>query len=473
MMSLDRTHPLARGLLCAACMDGPGPAAANLIYPHLLTGATAPGGLATEITAPHQDWYNRLGSGYSFCLWHDGITLSQAWDIIIVVSDGVMSLQRYGSNNCLRVYHNGTGYTLPNVLLDDIAAPGLLTCVWTTPTLRVYVNDQQIESVVCYLAPKTDSATSTLILGGSTVLGRFLVYDRALSADEVGRLHRQPSALFDRLRRWPPVVAPAGTVHELAGSARAVSSVSGTLSVRSPEPADVPASEDRRPWRRAVLCNGVCADAFHLGTVLTRGWFWTRHAGCTAVYCGPTVEKVDFRQIVHVADMDARQITLPAHLTPEAGAKCCSVIRRFNGHGDEEHTRGAAVVVRMGHDGRPAPPAPNDVFALHSVQVAGGRVRLEWLYCPLDQQAELVRFNIYKDNAGGPVDFDTPLATVAYQGRRFHRCLTDALPDGTHRFVVRAESADGVESEPGPMVSCSVRTTGPESVTILAAEAIL
>ncbi len=473
MMSLDRTDPLARGLLCAARMDGPGPAAANLVYPHLLTGAPAPGGLATEIAATHQDWYNRLGSGYSFCLWHSGITLNEAWQSVFVISDGAMSWQRYGSNTCFRAYHNGTPYTLSSLLLSHVAAPGLLVGVWAVPTLRVYVNGQQIESVACYIAPKTNSATSTLTLGGSTTVRQFLVYDRALSADEVGRLYRQPSALFDRLRRWPPAIAPDGTVHELAGSVRAVCSLSGLLRVRSPEPADVSPPKDRRPWRNAVLCNGACADAFKLGTVLTRGWFWVRRTGCTAIYRGPSTEEVDFGKILHVAEADARQIVLPAYLTPEAGAKCCYVVRRFNGHGDEEHTRGAAAVVRMGDDGKPAPPAPNDVFALHGVQVAGGRVRLEWLYWPLDQQTQPVRFSIYKDNAGGPVDFDTPLATVAYQGRRFHRCLTDALPDGTHRFVVQAESADGVESEPGSMVCCPVRTTGPECVTILAAEVVL
>ncbi len=473
MMPLDRTDPLANGLLCAARMDGPGPAAANLVYPHLLTGATAPGGLATEIAATHQDWYNRLGSGYSFCLWHSGITLNEAWQSVLVISDGAMSWQRYGSNTCFRVYHNGTGYTLSNFLLSHVAAPGLLVGAWASPTLRVYVNGQQIQNVSCAVAPKSNSATSTLTLGGSTTIHQFLVYDRALSADEIGRLYREPSVLFDRLRRWPPAIAPDGTMHELAGSVRAVSSVSGSLRVRSSEPAVIPPPQDRRPWRNAVLCNSACADAFHLGTVLTRGWFWVRRAGCTAVYRGPTVEQVDFGKIVHVAETDARQIALPAHLTPEAGAKCCYIVRRFNGCGDEEHTRGAAAVVRMGDDGRLAPPAPNEVFGLHGVQVAGGRVRLEWLYCPLDQQAEPVRFNIYRDNAGGPVDFDTPLATVAYQGRRFHRYLTDALPDGTHRFVVRAESAEGIESEPGPMVSCPVRTVGSECVTILAAEVVL
>lgn len=473
MRSLDRTDPLARGLLCAVRMDRPGPAAANLVYPHLLIGAPAPGGLATEIAATHQDWYNRLGSGYSFCLWHSGITLDEAWQSVLVISNGAMSWQRYGSNTCFRAYHNGTPYTLSNFLLSHVAAPGLLVGVWAGSTLRVYVNGQQIESVACYIAPKTNSATSTLSLGGLTTVRQFLVYDRGLSADEVGRLHRQPSALFDRLRRWPPAIVPDGTVHELAGSVRAASSVSGLLRVRSSEPAVVPPPKDRRPWRNTVLCNGACADAFQLGTVLSRGWFWVRRAGCTAVYRGPTVEQVDFEQIMHVADTDARQITLPAHLTPEAGAKCCYVIRRFNGQGDQELTTGAAVVVRMGDDGRPALPAPDEVFGLHGVQVAGGRVRLQWLYCPLDQQAEPVRFNIYKGNAGGPVNFDTPLATTAYQGRRFHRYLTDALPDGTHHFVVRAESADGVESDPHPTASCPVRTAGPECVTILAAEVVL
>lgn len=494
MTPLDRADPLARGLVCAARMDHSGPAASNLVYPHLLTGAVAAGGLATPILAAHQDWYNRFGSGYAFCLWHNGIALDEAWATVFVIGDGTMAWQRYGSNTCLRAYHNGTGYTLPNVLLSHLADPGLLVGVWAPPQLRVYINGQQIDSVACYIAPKTTSSTSTLTLSGSTVVRQLLVYDRPLSVDEIQRLYRDPSSLFDRVRRWPPVIATGGIMHELAGSISTVSSLSGaaramralssqsckatsslsaSLSVRSSEPVSIPASQQRRPWRRAVLCNGACADGFKLSTALTRGWFWVRRRGCTAVYRGPTVDRVDFDRLAHVAEADAQKILLPAWLVPEAGSKCSFVVRRFNGHGDQEQTTGAAVVVRLGDEGTPAAPAPNDVFALHGMQVAGGRVRLEWLYCPLDQETAPIRFNVYADNGDGSIDFDVPLATITYQGRRFYRYVTDVLPDGTHRFVVRAEGADGVESDPGPAVSCPVRTTGPECVTILAAEAVL
>ncbi len=494
LTALDRSDPLTKGLLCAARMDHPGPAASNLVYPHLLAGAVAPDGLATPIQATHQDWYNRFGSGYSFCLWHSGITLDEAWEALLVLSDAAMSWQRCGSNNCFRVYHNGTGYSMAGLLLAHVTEPGFLVCTWASPTLKAYVNGQLIATAGCAPAPKTNSGTSTLTLGGSTVLRQLLVYDRALTAEEVQRLYLEPSAVFDHVGRWPPVVATGGTTHELSGTISAASLLAGTsrvvrslsgqisaassfasasLSVQSSEPAGVPTPVSWRPWRKAVLCNGACPDAFKLGTVLTRGWFWVRRAGCMAVYRGPSVDQVDLGRIEHVAETDARRISLPAHLTPEAGTKGCYVVRRFNGHGDEERTTGAAVAVRMGDDGKPTEPAPNGISKLHAVQVSGGRVRLEWSYCPLDQQVEPARFNVYTADADGHFDFDAPLATVAYRGRRFHQCLSDMLPEGEHHFAVRAQGANGIESDPGQVVSCLVRTVCPDGVTILAAEAIL
>jgi hypothetical protein len=440
LTTLDRSDPLTRGLVCAARMDRPGSAASNLVYLHLLAGAAAPDGLATPIEAMHQDWYNRFGSGYSFCLWHSGITLDEAWEALLVLSDTTMSWQRNRDYDHFRVWHNGVGHTIADFLLSDVMEPGFLVCMWAPPTLKAYVNGQLIATASCATAPKTNSGTSTLSLGGATILRQLLVYDRALSTEEVQRLYREPSAVFDRVGRWPPVVATGGTTHELSGTISAASSLAGTsrvvrslsgqisaassfasasLSVQLSEPAGVPTPAGWRPWRKAVLCNGACPDAFKLGTVLTRGWFWVRRGGCMAVYRGPSVDQVDFGRIEHVAEADARRISLPAHLTPQAGTKGCYVVRRFNGHGDEERTTDAAVAVRMGDDGKPAEPAPNGISNLHAVQVSGGRVRLEWFYCPLDQQAEPARFNVYTADAGGQFDFDAPLATVAYRGRRW------------------------------------------------------
>lgn len=494
LTTLDRTDPLVRGLVCAARMDQPGSAVSNRVYPHLLAGAAAPDGLATPIQATHQDWYNRFGAGYSFCLWHSGITLDEAWEALLVLSDTAMSWQRYSSNNCFRVYHSGIGYTMSGFLLSHVAEPGFLAFLWDSATLKAYVNGQLIATAACALAPKTNSATSTLTLGGSTVLRQLLVYDRGLLAEEVQRLYRDPSAVFDCVGRWPPAVATGGTPHELAGAISAASSLVGAgrvmrslsgqisavssfasaaLSVRPSEPISVAAPAGWRPWRKAVLCNGACADAFKLGTVLTRGWFWVRRAGCTAVYHGPSADQVEFRRIEHVAETDACQVRLPAHLTPEAGTKGCYVVRRFNGYGDQECTTGAAVEVRMGEDGIPAAPAPNGICNLRAVQVSGGRVRLEWSYCPLDQQAEPVRFHVYAAGADGQFDFGAPLATVAYGGRRLYCYRTGPLPEGEHHFVVRSQGANGIESDPGETVSCRVRTVCPEAVTILAAEAVL
>lgn len=493
MTTLRRGDPLARGLLCAVRMNGHSPASANLVYPHLLIGAVAPGGLATPIVASHQHWYNRFGAGYSICFWHDGVTLG-AWDSFLDISDSTLAWLRYGSNNCLRVYHNGTGYTLPNVLLSYLTDPGLFVGIWAPPQLSAYVNGRLIETVACYQAPKTTSSTSALTMSGSATMRQFLAYDRPLSVAEIQRLCRDPSAVFGRTRRWPPVVAPTGTIHTLSGSISADaslsgtaritrrlssvdcttgSSVSGSLSVLPPEPEGVSAPEPWRPWRRAILCNGAGSDGFKLGTVLTRGWFWVRRKGCTAVYQGPDIGQVDFDHPLSVANADAEKIALPAWTAPEPGSESCFVTRRFNGHGDQEQTTGAAVLVRMDADGKLADPMPNDVFALHAVQVHHGRVRLQWFYCPLDQQTEPAQFNVYASDASDQIDFEAPLATIPYRGRRFYQYLTEPLPDGMYRFAVRAETANGTETASTRTSSCVVCTAQPKGITLLNAEAVL
>lgn len=534
MSPIEQGNPLTRGLVCAARMDRPGSVVSNLVYPHLLSGAVAPEGVATPIVATHQDWYNRFGSGYTFCLWHDGITLPAAWESFLDVSDSTVTWLRYGSNNCLRAYHNGTGYTLPNVLITDVADPGLLICTWAPPALKVYIDGAMIDNVACYLAPKTTSSISTLTVGGSTTVSQLLAYDRPLSGDEIQRLSREPSAPFDCRLAWPPVVAAGGTTHDLAGSVEVASSPSGaarvvrgvsgqipgrssltaiakctrgllgqcsvqssltgtlavgnvvplsgtvqanlfmyaSLSIQSSE-ATTPISPGWRPWRRAVLCNGMTADGFKLSTVLTRGWFWTRRLGCLAVYHGPTAEQVDFDHLVYVAGSDTQKVPLPEFLLPDAGSKSCYVVRRFNGYGDQEHTTRACVVVRVDDDGKLARPTPNDVFALHCVRVSEDSLRLQWSYCPLDQQVSPARFNVYISNAPGQIDFETPLKIAPYRGPGHYHGLIDVPSQEPRDFVVRAETADGVEAIPGRMLNWQGRTTLPQAITLLTAEGIL
>ncbi len=127
----------------------------------------------------------------------------------------------------------------------------------------------------------------------------------------------------------------------------------------------------------------------------------------------------------------------------------------------------------MNAEGQLADPLPNDAFALQAIQVPGSRVRLEWFYCPLDQHTEPAQFNVYASDASGQVDFDTPLATLPYRGRRICQYLTALLSDGMYRFVVRAEAADGTESDATPTSNCLVRSDPPEGITLLQAEAIL
>ena len=129
-------------------------------------------------------------------------------------------------------------------------------------------------------------------------------------------------------------------------------------------------------------------------------------------------------------------------------------------------------MVRLDDDGKLTEPVPNSVFGLNASPVAGHQVRLVWSYCPLDQQTEPEVFCIYTDNGAGQIDFETPIATVPYKGRKFYRYLTGALPDGLYRFVVRAGSEDPVDSMSLSSLSFPVQSHCLEGAAVLAAEVI-
>ncbi len=528
---LNRTDPLMQGLVCAAALNEPGGAARNLLRHGLLTGTPAAGGLATNITAGHEPWYNGLDSGYTFCLWHDGITLG-TWESILSIGDATLSWQRYSTSSYFKNYHNGTGTAMSNLLLSEIANPGMLVCLWDGAQMRAYVDAVLVGNTGMDTLPKTNSATSTLTIGGSCTVYELLVYNRALSAGEIQRLCREPLALFREANLWPPVVVSSGASHDLTGSSdtaaqlstavkvtrrvsgsagtvgsltshlridrgvsgvcaahanlaaslsetgtvtlaasvSAASSTSAVLTVTSPEPETALPSE--MDWLGDALFHGATARAFKLGTALTGGWFWMHEAGCTAVYRGPSIGQVDFDNVLDVANHEAKKIVLPAHLTHEPNGSYCYVVRRFNACGHPERTTIAAAVARLDASGRLAEPVPNGVSGLKLDPLVGQKIRLVWFYCPLDQQAEPEVFRIYTDNGTGRLNWESPMVTVAYEGRKFYRYKTEALPDGSHQFVVVAERENQVGHRFLSLADCPIQSHYSEGVTILAAEAI-
>jgi len=206
--------------------------------------------------------------------------------------------------------------------------------------------------------------------------------------------------------------------------------------------------------------------------MLTQGWFWTHPGGCAAVYCGASPARMDLDRIVHVADVPAGTFTLPAHLSPPAGSTRCYLVRRFDSCGRPEQTIAAVVAVRIDSEGQLAPPAPNGVFGLAVEQTDGGRLRLTWLYEPLDQQAVPQEFCLYWDSGSGAVDREHPLATIAGRGRGCYRYETGPLAEGRYTFLLLARSAESAENPSAAALICRMTARVPEAPTILQGAAV-
>lgn len=313
------------------------------------------------------------------------------------------------------------------------------------------------------------------------------VWKRVLTGSEIVQLQREPFALFAR-RPTTACFAPfAGPVVNVTGSAHGVSSASATLRVvrglsgRSTAGATATATLRKAgsptlpaamPWLREVLFNGLTPAACRLGTVLTHGWFWVRRNGGTALYRGPGLQQVDFGRILCVADPLSGEIVLPAHLSPPAGSADCYVVRRFNGCGYQERTSAAAVTVRMGMEGESVLIAPNTVFGLAGEQIDGRRLRLRWLYYPLDQDASPREFRIYGDGGAGRMDLENPLATIPYGGCGFYQWQTGPLADGRYTFVIYPCDVNHTEVLCPGSITCHVAGLSPDAATILGAEAV-
>lgn len=289
------------------------------------------------------------------------------------------------------------------------------------------------------------------------------VYNRVLSAEEIGWLYRQPFAMFARPLS-PALITVTTAAVSLAGSASATSAGSATLTLTEN------LSEIKLNWLKGALFNGMTSNAFKLGTTLSLGWFWTRITGCTALYRGPDTEQIDFDTVLTVGQTDASEISPPDYLLHESSSTYFYTVRRYNHCGYQEHTLGASAKVSLNAEGQSDKPLPNKIFAAKAEQMDTDKVLLTWFYCPLEQDTQPDCFNIFYDNRTGQIDYENPLAAISYKGQKFYSYQSSFLETGKYLFAIRAEDADGNDNRSSACLSIELDDKCPDAIDILQAE---
>lgn len=221
-----------------------------------------------------------------------------------------------------------------------------------------------------------------------------------------------------------------------------------------------------------ALFSGMTSNGFKLGTALTLGWFWMRVAGCSVLYRDSSMEMIDFDNILAVTTIDADEISPPAYVQHSSDTTYFYVVRRSNCCGDEEQTLAAAVKVSIKADGELAEPRPNSIYRIKAQQVDGSKVRLIWYYCPIEQQSAPVHFKVYYDNGAGQIDYENPIATICYTGRKFYSYQSESLAAGEYLFAVRAEDAASEENLSLAKIKIQLDTANPDTANIISIESI-
>ncbi|MBW8038508.1 MAG: hypothetical protein FVQ85_00750 [Planctomycetes bacterium] len=220
------------------------------------------------------------------------------------------------------------------------------------------------------------------------------------------------------------------------------------------------------------LYEGDSPNGVRLGMGLTGGDFWPRIAGCQMLYRGPSMDLIDFANILAVAEVDASGISSPSYVPHNSGSIYFYVIRRANYCGCEEHTLAAAVKVSIDSSGELAEPQPNDIFETRAEQVDGNKIWLVWYYCPIEQQSQPVCFNVYYDAGTGQIDYENPITTISYAGRRFYSYLSNVLVAEKYLFAIRVEDAAETENASLARIEVHLDTTSPGAINILSAKAV-
>ncbi len=380
---------------------------------------------------------------------------------------------------------------------------------------RIYVdgileNSQAISGLIDYgPSPALYIGSRKDYLGTFDFKGKIdtpMIFNYALSAANVARLYRESFCMFEqqsssavlfvptinltaassaqstasailrRIRRIKGSSAGAAEVKALlkiigeillAGSTGTSSAASGKLTLNYQGPWLKSPLKIERPWLTDALFNGMTANAFELGTVLTGGWFWMRLYGCSALYRGLSMEQIDFANILAVVEQGTGSFSPAEYIPHNNDSVYFYVVRRFNNCGHQERTLQAAVKATFDADGSLDKPQPNNIFAARADQIDGNKVQLTWFYCPLEQKSKSMCFKVYYDGGTGQIDYENSIGEIGYRGRKFYGYQSNTLPADRYLFAIRAEDADGVENGSLARLGIQLSTQNPDQINIL------
>jgi len=446
--------------------------------------------------------------------WNSSASNPNCWAIVTGSSSQPAAVRYYDVGD-------ETGSFANNALLENGISDGWHVFVFVRDTknqrFKLYRDGREVyNNSFTNLSSLTSSGLriATSEGEGRYTGGKFsnvVIYGRSLTDVEASLLCREPFCMFEQETRqtflFVPTINLAGTsgaqssaaaaakltrrikglsaaatdvtammkiVGEalLSGSADASSVSSGKLmlSYRGPWLSKILKIE--RQWLTDALFNGITANAFKLGTVMSCGWFWMRPNGCTVLYRGTAMEKIDFTNILSVSEQNAESMSLPDYVPQNNSSTYFYVVRRLNNCGYQELTLYAAVKVAIDAEGNLAEPLPNHIFAWRAGQMDGNKVQLVWFYSPLEQKSKPECFKVYYDGGTGRIDYENPIATINYRGRKFYSYQGDVLAVGKYLFAIRAEDASGIQNSSSAQLSIQLDDTSPDAINILNVETI-